>query len=240
MHSTGRSGEDVKREIVAVTGAGSGLGACIAKEFSAAGAIVVLLGRTEEKLAEIAAELPGESVRYLLDVSNKAQVDAVFARVYKEVGQIDRLVNCAGVGKYDLAENIGQEDVDAMIDINLKGTIYATQAVLPKMREADAGYIINVISMSGVRATPTESVYCASKFGVDGFSKALMIELEKTRVRVSNFYMGNMATALWKGSRADEMATFIRPEDVAHIIFESTQIRENLVVEEVRMKNFVR
>lgn len=229
----------MKREVVAVTGAGSGLGACITRRFSAAGAKVVLLGRTEEALRCVAVELENEYLVYPLDVSDKAQVDAVFSQIYQDTGRIDCLVNCAGVGTFDLAENLDEHAVNAMIDINLKGTIYATQAVLPRMKAADAGYIINVISLSGVRANPTESVYCASKFGVEGFTKAVALELDGTNIRVSNFYMGNMATNLWKGSRAEEQSKFIRPEDVADLLFLTTRIRENLVVEEVRIKNFI-
>ncbi|MDO4545024.1 MAG: SDR family oxidoreductase [Bacillota bacterium] len=227
----------MKDKIVAITGAGSGLGACIAKRFSAAGAKIVLLDISEKNMEGVAKELTGNSAAYKLDISDKKQVDAVFDRIYDEVGFIDRLVNCAGVGKYDIAENIEEKYVDAMIDINLKGTIFTTQAVLPRMKEKNEGYIINVVSMSGIRACATESVYCGSKFGVDGFSKAVAIEVEETNVNISNFYMGNMATNLWKGDRADEQAQFIKPEDMAEIIFENTQLRDNLVIEEVHIKN---
>ena len=226
-------------EIVVVTGAGSGLGACIARRFSAAGDTVALLGRTELGLRQTAEKLPGKSAVYRLDVSDPAQVWDTFERIYRELGTVDRLVNCAGVGVFGPAESIRREDVDAMIDTNLKGTIYATQAVLPRMRAADAGYLINVISLSGIRANPAESVYCASKFGVEGFSKAVALELAGTRVRVSNFYMGNMATNLWHGERASEQPSFIRPEDMADLIYESTRTRPNLVVEEVRVGNFI-
>jgi len=227
----------MKDKIVVITGAGSGLGACIAKKFSGAGAKIVMLDISEDNMKKTAAELEGESFSYQLDISNKSQVDSVFGRIYDEVGTIDRLVNCAGVGIYDLAENLGENAVNTMIDINLKGTIYTTQAVLPKMKENNAGYIINVVSMSGVRVVATESVYCGSKFGVEGFSKSVALEVEGTDIRVSNFYMGNMATNLWKGSRADEMCKFIQPEDMADIIFENTQERSNLLIEEVRIKN---
>ena len=230
---------DVGGEIVAVTGAGSGLGACIAKRFSSAGDVLILLGRTEGHLRSVAAELANACAVYLLDVSQKAQVEEVFSQIYHDFGRIDRLVNCAGVGIYNLAENLSKEDVDAMIDTNLKGTIYATQAVLPRMKAADAGYLINVISLSGKRAVSTESVYCASKFGADGFAKAVALELAETNIRVSNFYMGNMATNLWRGTRAEEQDLFLRPEDVADIIYMNTRIRNRMLVTEVSIQNFL-
>lgn len=225
-------------EVVVVTGAGSGLGACVARRFSQGGARVILLGRTRERLERTAESLSGESAVYPLDVSRKAQVEETFARIYQDEGTIHRLVNCAGVGIFDLAENLGQDAVDAMIDTNLKGTIYPTQAVLPRMKRDNSGCVINVISLSGVRANPTESVYCASKFGVEGFSKAVALETAGTGIRISNFYMGNMATELWKGDRAEEMPEFIRPEDVADLIYLTTAPRGHMLVEEVRIRNF--
>ena len=225
-------------EVVVVTGAGSGLGACVARRFSQGGARVILLGRTREWLERTAESLSGESAVYPLDVSRKAQVEETFARIYQDEGTIHRLVNCAGVGIFDLAENLGQDAVDAMIDTNLKGTIYPTQAVLPRMKRDNSGCIINVISLSGVRANPTESVYCASKFGVEGFSKAVTLETAGTGIRISNFYMGNMATELWKGDRAKEMPEFIRPGDVADLIYLTTAPRSHMLVEEVRIRNF--
>lgn len=230
------------KEIIIITGAGSGLGACLARRFSEGGAMIIMLDVSEENMMKTKETMRGECDCYQLDISDKQQVDDTIAAVYDKYGRVDRLINCAGIGKYDLAEKIDQRSTDAMIDINLKGTIYITQAVLPLMKAADAGYIINVVSMSGVRANPTESVYCGSKFGVEGFSKAVAIELEneKSNVKISNFYMGNMATNLWKGERADEMPKWIKPEDMAEIIFENTAMRDNLVIEEVRIKNFIR
>ena len=229
-------------EKIVITGAGSGLGACLARKFSSNGDFVIMLDVSEENMAKTKDTLHGECDCYQLDISKKVQVDNVIDRICDKYGKIDRLINCAGIGKYDLAEKLDEKITNAMIDINLKGTIYITQAVLPKMKALNEGYIINVVSMSGIRANPTESVYCGSKFGVEGFSKAVAIELEneKSNIKISNFYMGNMATNLWKGERADEMPKWIKPEDMADIIFDNTVVRDNLVIEEVRIKNFIR
>ena len=227
----------MKSKIVVITGAGSGLGASLARKYSEAGDRVVLLGRSQEKLLKVAESLNNENYVYSVDISVKQQVKDVFRLIYAEVGDIDILVNNAGVGYFDLAENIAEQSIDEMIDINLKGTIFCTQEVLGSMKQKNQGYIINIISKSGKRPVVTESVYCASKFGVSGFTESLALELENTSVRAIGIYMGNMATELWKGSAPEDMDKFIDPDDMADLIIENTRIRKHLAVEQITVKN---
>lgn len=227
----------MKNKIIAITGAGSGLGAWLAKKYSEQGARVALLGRSKDKLLKISLALPGESRVYVADVASKQEVGKAFSSIYAEMGDLDVLVNCAGVGDFDLAENIKEDSVHAMIDINLKGTIFCAQEVIGPMKKKNQGQIINIISMSGKRPCATESVYCASKFGATGFTQALALELENTNVRVMGVYMGNMATELWKGERPENFDKFIKPEDMADLIIENSKCRDNLLVTEVLVKN---
>lgn len=227
----------MKNKIVVITGGGGGLGASLAKKYSEAGAKVVLLGITTDKLLKVTKSLINENYIYTVDISVREQVSNVFRLIYTEVGNIDILINCAGVGHFDLAENISEQQVNAMIDINLKGTIFCTQEVLAPMKQKNQGYIVNVISMSGMRPVVTESVYCASKFGLSGFTRALALELENTSVRTIGVYMGNMATDLWRGEKPKDFDKFIKPEDMADIIIENTQFRKHLAIEEIFVKN---
>ncbi|MCR1899633.1 SDR family oxidoreductase [Irregularibacter muris] len=227
----------MKEKIVTITGAGSGLGARLAKKYSEEGAKVVLLDISKENLSRVSESLPGENHTYVVDISSNENVNKVFNLIYSEVGGIDILINCAGIGRFDLAEKIDGSSVDAMIDINLKGTIYCTQQVISSMKKRNQGQIINIISMSGKRPVVTESVYCASKYGVTGFTQALALELENTNVRVMGVYMGNMATELWKGEKPDNFNKFISPDDMADIIMENAKYRNNLSIEEVMVKN---
>lgn len=107
-------------KVTVITGAGSGLGAELACRYSAEGDFVLLIGRTDEKLIGTQKKLshPEKSKLYCLDIRDKAAVHETFSSIYREVGNVDILVNCAGVGKFDLAENISAEEVDAMIDLN--------------------------------------------------------------------------------------------------------------------------
>ncbi len=227
----------MKNKIIVITGGGSGLGARLAKKYSTLGATVVLLDISKENLDKVSESLPNKNYTYSLDVSSKQNVGEVFKSIYYDVGDIDVLINCAGIGSFDVAEKIEEKYVNGMIDINLKGTIFCTQEVLGAMKKKNSGNIINVISMSGKRPVATESVYCASKYGVTGFTHAVALELENTAVRITGIYMGNMATELWKGDKPKDFDKFINPDDMADIIIENTKFRDNLSIEEIMVKN---
>ncbi len=228
----------VENKIVVITGAGSGLGASLAKKYSELGACVVLLGRTKEKLMRTAKALKNTNFIYEVDVSVNEEVEKVFEAINKEIGDIDILINNAGVGSFDFVEDIDEKSIHDMIDINLKGTIFCTQAVLKQMKMRNHGYIINIISKSGKRPKMHESVYCASKFGMRGFAETLAIELEDTPIRVTNVYMGNMNTEFWSDpNQPEKKERFIDPDDMADIIIANTKTRKHLTVEEIVVKN---
>lgn len=228
----------MENKIVVITGAGSGLGASLAKKYSELGACVVLLGRTKEKLMRTAKALKNTNFIYEVDVSVNEEVEKVFEAINKEIGDIDILINNAGVGSFDFVEDIDEKSIHDMIDINLKGTIFCTQAVLKQMKMRNHGYIINIISKSGKRPKMHESVYCASKFGMRGFAETLAIELEDTPIRVTNVYMGNMNTEFWSDpNQPEKKERFIDPDDMADIIIANTKTRKHLTVEEIVVKN---
>lgn len=223
---------------VVITGAGSGLGASLARKHSEMGYHVTLIGRTKEKLERTAKLLKGSYSIYELDITRNDDVKKAFHSIIEEVGGVDILINNAGVGAFDLAENISEHNVHQMIDINLKGTIFCTQAVLPHMKERNEGIISNIISTAGVEGKVTESVYCASKFGVRGFTDSLYLELKDTSIRVFAAYMGGMKTDFWDGIyKEEEMTHLMDPDDVADIIINNMKLRKNLSVKEVTIKN---
>lgn len=227
---------DIK--VVAITGAGSGLGASLAKKYSEMGCHVCLLGRNTSKLNRVAEQLTGSYSIYETDVSSKGEVEKTMASIKEEVGPIDLLINNAGLGVFDLAENLTEENVHDMIDINLKGTIFCTQEVLPSMKERNEGLIINIVSTAGVEGKVTESVYCASKFGVRGFTESLVKELNDTGIRVFGAYMGGMKSPFWEGILTEErMKNLMDPDDIADIIIANAKVRKNLIVTEVIIKN---
>ena len=229
----------MSEKVVVITGAGTGLGASLVKRFADLEYHVCLLGRRKSALKEVVTKhaLENYSV-YAMDVSKRGQVSDVFTEILEVHGQIDVLVNNAGVGYFDKAELITDEHIDQMIDINLKGTIYCTQEVIPSMRERDAGTIVNVISTAGLEGKDTEAVYCASKFGVRGFTESLVVEMAKTNIRVLGAYMGGMKTDFWDGIyERDSLGHLMDPADVADIIMANALTLTNLNVDQVVIKN---
>lgn len=224
-------------KVVVITGAGSGLGASLAKKYSDLGCHVCLLGRTKTKLVRTAKILNHSHSIYEVDVSSKNDVAKVMQVIKEQDGQIDLLINNAGVGVFDLTENLDEDSIHQMIDTNLKGTIFCTQEVLNDMKERNKGYIINIVSLSGKRAKLTESVYSASKFGARGFTENLALELEDSDIRVLGAYMGNMKTELWDGAYTED--AYMDPDDVADIIMESIKPRKNVLVEEIVIRDTV-
>jgi uncharacterized protein len=225
-------------QVVVITGAGSGLGASLARKYSQKGSHVVLLGRTKEKLGKVAAQLPNSCSTYTVDVSSKEEVTKVFATIQEEVGVVELLINNAGVGSFALAEDIDQQSLDKMIDINLKGTIFCTQAVLGQMKTRNRGVIVNIVSTAGKEGKAHESVYCASKFGVRGFTESLAVELKETPIHVIGVYMGGMKTEFWDGIFAQEqLEKLMDPDDIADIIIGNIVPRRFLTVDEIVIKN---
>jgi len=228
----------MSEDIVVITGAGSGLGASMAKKYSEQGFYVCLLGRNKDKLQKSAELLSGKYSCYEADVSDQRCVTDVFESIHRDIGPVGILINNAGVGVFDQAENISETDIHQMIDINLKGTIYCSQAVLPYMKELDKGIIVNIISTAGKEGKATESVYCASKFGVRGFTESLYKELQNTSIKTYAAYMGGMKTNFWDSIYTDEETKHLmNPDDVADIIIHDLKPRTRLQVNEVTIKN---
>jgi len=227
-------------ETVVITGAGSGLGASLARKYSACGYHVCLLGRTKDKLVGTASKLESSHSIYEVDVTSIRSVTTVMEKIREERGSIDCLINNAGVGVFKHLEELHEEDINQMIDTNLKGTIYCTREVMPGMRERNKGCIVNIVSASGKEAKATESVYSASKFGVRGFSEALALELKNSHVHIFSVYMGNMKTDLWGDEHPEaQLSNYMNPDDVAEIIIENLKPRRHLCVTDVTILNHV-
>lgn len=224
---------------IVITGAGSGLGASLARKYNKEGCHVSLLGRTQEKLDQVAASFENSNYStFTLDISSSEEVEKVFMKIVQEVQPVDVLINNAGVGYFERAEDLTANQIDRMIDINLKGTIFCTQAVLIPMIEVNKGSIINVISTAGVEGKITESGYCASKFGVRGFTESLIKELEEKDIHVNAVYMGGMDTPFWgEPEEEDTNNGLMHPDDIAELIYENTKIRRNMNVSEIIIKN---
>jgi len=186
---------NIEHKVVVVTGASSGIGRATAKMLAGRGARVVLGARRGADLAAIAAEISavgGHSAYRVTDVTSRADVDALVAHALERFGRVDVLVNVAGIGPISRFDALRIEDWDAMIDVNLRGTLYGIGAALPLFKRQQSGHIVNVISTAGLKILPTMGIYAATKNAVRTATEALRQETK--RIRVTEVSPGYVAT----------------------------------------------
>ncbi len=190
-------------QVCIITGGGSGIGRGAALTMAEEGATVVIIGRTASKLASVEAEIAitevsGTTVSYTLDVSDYNAVEAMVADVLEKFGRIDVLVNNAGHSSHNRRLlNTTPEEVRSVIDSNLIGTFFCTQAVVPAMLKAKSGTIINISSLAAVTPGPFSGfAYGAAKAGVINFTEFLNADLRNTGIRASVVVPGEVATPI--------------------------------------------
>ncbi len=175
--------------VVAITGAGSGIGRALAVELAGRGAHVALSDLDDAGLAETATQAEGRGAKVStrqLDVADRDDVHAWAGEVVDEHGRANVIVNNAGVALGASASAQSHDDFAWLMDINFWGVVHGTQAFLPHLKRAGDGHVVNISSVFGLVSIPTQSAYNASKFGVRGFTDALRMELEIERCGVSS------------------------------------------------------
>jgi 3-oxoacyl-[acyl-carrier protein] reductase len=199
-----------------VTGASAGIGAAVARMLHDAGAAVGLASRRGDDLGL------ERGLGVTCDVSDHTQVEAAVAATVERFGQLDIAVANAGVGSYGPLLDLSQEHLDEMIDVNFKGTVYTMRAALPHLLKSDAADFVSLASEAGRRGLPYESVYCGSKFGQVGFTRAMDHELREHGVRCTNVCPGGVATEFalddGRGRTPDVLPGMMTAEDVAEIV----------------------
>lgn len=191
---------DVKGKVVIVTGASSGIGEATAREFGREAARVVLAARRVERLEALAQEIRemktgAETLVVPADLSRLEDIQALVQQTLDQFGRLDVLVNNAGFGRLDWLENLDpKKDIEAQFDVNVLGVVQTTRQALPVMIKQRSGHIINMCSMAGLVATPTYTIYAASKHAVHGFSEALRREVKPWGIHVSMLYPGGVKT----------------------------------------------
>ncbi|HWL11011.1 MAG TPA: SDR family oxidoreductase [Planctomicrobium sp.] len=211
---------------VVITGGGTGIGEACALAFAEAGCKVVIAGRREEKLKEVAAQFPGEpGILYkAADVSNRQQANELIQWATAELGQIDLLLNSAGINiaKRQMSV-IDPEDWDKLMQVNATAAFNTIHAVLPQMRERKDGLIINISSVAGLRASLLGGVaYSASKFAMTALGTCVGLEERNNGIRVTNVYPGEVETPILDARpvpvSAEHRARILQPSDIASMI----------------------
>ena len=204
-----------------ITGASRGVGAAVARAFHDDGMKVALASRSGDDL--------GLGLGLECDVRDPGAVEAAVAATIDELGRLDVVVANAGVGSYGPFLELDPDDVEAMIDVNLKGTLYTARFTLPHLIESK-GDFVSLASVAGLRAFPGEAVYNASKFGMLGFTRALDHELRELGVRVTNIAPGGVATdfAMGSGRTPESVEGMMSAEDVADVVLFTVNQPRNL------------
>ena len=216
---------NLKDKKVLITGASGGIGNSMVKLFSNAGAIVGLAARNEEKLKNLASELPNKSYIFKIDLSNLAEVETFFETADKEMNGIDILICNAGITKDMLSMRMKTEDFQDVLNVNLTSTFVLNREACKKMMRRKFGRIINVSSIVGVMGNPGQANYCASKAGMIGMTKSIAQEYASRGITINCIAPGFIKTPMTevltdeqKKAMLDKIPTgrFGNPEDIAN------------------------
>ncbi|MBK1990727.1 SDR family NAD(P)-dependent oxidoreductase [Sphaerospermopsis aphanizomenoides BCCUSP55] len=184
-------------KVILIVGATGGIGSALARQLAPTGAKLVLAARNEANLATLAGELSGEVLTVSTDITQPEQVNALIQATLARFGQIDVLVNAAGMGILKPYNSIEPAELEQILDLNLKGCFYTTKAAAQEMQKRKSGHICNVVGILGKHSMGMAAAYSASKFGVVGFSKSMAEELKRFGVKFTLFYFGGVDSPFW-------------------------------------------
>jgi NADP-dependent 3-hydroxy acid dehydrogenase YdfG len=221
---------ELEGRVALVTGASRGIGAAIARSLADAGVRLGLASRSGDDLGM------ADAVAQPTDVRALASLQSMVRSTVDRFGQLDILVVNAGVGAYGPFEELDLAHLEEMIDVNVKGAIYAVRAALPHLVKSDAADLVMIASEAGRRGLPYEAVYCASKFAQVGLTAALDHELREKGIRCTNVCPGGVATdfAMGRGRTPDmpALAGMMEPQNVADaVLFVLTRPRNHRILE---------
>jgi NADP-dependent 3-hydroxy acid dehydrogenase YdfG len=239
---------DLSNQVIAVTGASSGIGEAIALACAQSGASVALAARRFDRIEQLAKRIVadgGRAIAVQTDVGEEDQANDFVRRAHGELGRLDVLVNNAGAMLLGPIENAPTEEWRRMIDANVFGVLYCTHAALPLMKEQGSGHIVNISSVAGRVARAGSGVYNLTKFGIGAFSESLRQEAVPLGVRVTVIEPGAVATELPMHNRPEvltEMAkrfqgvTPLAAQDIANAVLYAIGQPPNVAVGELLVR----
>lgn len=231
----------LKGKTAVITGASAGLGRDFSNALIEKGATVFGLARRAEKLEEMDDRLGALFHGIECDVSDEKQVTKAFESISSQSDRLDILVNNAGLGRFGLLEDMSAEDWDVQMATNLRGVFLCTRAVLPAMKRHNAetgfgGHIINICSVAGLVGNAEVSAYNATKFGLKGFSEALMKEVRNDGIKVSCLYPGSIRTDFFSTAGVEISVDAMTAEDITSSLIHVLETPDNYLVSEVVMR----
>lgn len=214
----------LKNKVAVITGASDGIGRHVALKLATEGVSLALIARNEERLNQVKEEclkLGSPKVEHFVcDISKRDEVKETVNKVITSFSSVDILLNIAGVWqKLNLLEDMSDEEIESVLDINLKGLIMMTKEFVPFLKKETESIILNVSSRSGIVANAQQAVYSASKWGVTGFTEVLKVDLKGSNIRVAGLYQGKTQTDIFsKTGDSVDTTKGSKPEDLADVI----------------------
>lgn len=223
--------------VAIITGASKGIGRAIAISLADHGVRVVLAARNSESLTRLEKEIHsrgGKALAVSTDVTSDDSVKNLIDETKKHFAAIDILINNAGVGVFNNVVDTTNEEYEKMMNVNLKGVFLCSKAVLPSMIEAKKGEIINIASLAGKNSFSGGAVYSATKWGLIGFARSLMLEVREHNIRVVTICPGSVNTFF--NGRQNDRPMIIQPEDVSETVLFALTMPNRVNVSEIDIR----
>ncbi|MED1864002.1 SDR family NAD(P)-dependent oxidoreductase [Fictibacillus nanhaiensis] len=218
---------------VIITGGGSGLGLALAREYNKK-YNVYLVGRDEQKLEQAVQSFAHSDNKVsfkVCDITDYEKTESMLQSIFQSEN-VHLLINNAGMGVFEPLEDLSKTDITGMLETNVYGTIFPTKVAFRLFKQQGAGKVMNIISTAGLRGKVNESVYCASKFAVRGFTESLVKEWDGTNIYPTAVYMGGMDTPFWDDSNhIADRSRLKSPEQVAALILEQDDNRPEIFID---------
>jgi 3-oxoacyl-[acyl-carrier protein] reductase len=231
---------DLNGKVAIVTGGTRGIGRGIAEALVREGASVCISARSRNEIDNTIRELltleKGRITGIVTDVCNYSQVKSLFELAVLEFGGVDILINNAGIGMFQTVQEMSPEDFRSILETNLFGVFYCCHEAIPLMKKRGSGYIINMSSLAGTNAHPRMAAYNASKFGLNGFSEALMQEVRHDGIKVSYIMPGSVNTEFGGDEPGDDKSWQLQPSDISRVVLDLLHHDERSLVSRVEIR----
>jgi len=228
---------DFKGKTALITGGTKGIGFAIADTMARAGANVFICARNREEVEAAVQKLGENAAGKLCDVRVEEQVKATMESCRRRFGGVDILVNNAGMGIFGkTVEETSGDEFRQTLETNLFGVFYACHHAIPLMKQRGGGYIFNISSLAGQNAHPKMAAYNASKYGLNGFSEALMQEVRHDNIKVSYICPGSVNTYFGGDTPTDEKAWQLQGEDIAQVVIDLLAMNERALPSKVEIR----
>lgn len=230
---------DLRNKIAFVTGGTKGIGYAIAESLLLAGAKVFICARDGQEIGEALASFAaaGEAQGAVCDVRRESDVDEALKECERAFGGLDILVNNAGIGiNGKTVEEMGPDEFRQTLETNLFGVFYACHFAVPMLKRRGGGYIINISSLAGQNPHPRMAAYNASKFGLNGFSEALMQEVRQDNIKVSYICPGSVNTAFGGDTPSADKGWQLQPGDIADVVINLLSMDDRALPSKVEIR----